>query len=825
MPFFCFRPDVKPFALFIFLSALCVPLTIHAFDNDGYTDILWHHRTRGESGVWLMKTTNFISAAWLTNDFGPAWLLSTSADFNRDGETDLFFRNPTTGANSICLMNGTNRTAKLMLPTNSPPARIVGVGDFNGDGYADLVWHNPATQRISAWLMRGTNWLGKTLPLPLDPKLNPIQVTDLDNDGQSEIVCRELDSSRYWVWSQENTSSPVLLPDQPDPGYALAATGSFNLTGHTDFLWRHTNGHNLVWRMRGTEKIAEIPIQSEPNPDWVIAGTSKSKLNSFLTASVENATNLVLSWNGSSLPVTIKRRPLSAPAWSILATNYLPVRFTNSDLVIGQRYEFQISNQLLTAAIAAAPVEDRGRLLLIIEQSLAKSLAREIDVFENDLAGDGWSVARFLAPRHNDRQPSRNALSVQSVKSFILSQARPGQPGTILLLGHVSIPYSAFSSPDGHGGRALPADIYYGDLDGLYTDHTVDFASAIDPPERRHDNRPHDGKWDQSRLPSNSSGLAQLELAVSRIDFAHLSGPGRDQELVWLRRYLAKNHAYRHKQLVFSNRVIAGSYFYQGPAPGIYAEALRNGKRWLGPDPNNVVEGDFFLERTPALWAFHGGWGLSYGIQGTSGQYHTSSDALRRATTSGPKTAFVSLFGSYFLDWHYTNNLMRTLLTLPQAGLGAMWFMPHEPRINLAFESLALGEPIASGLVQAANRTAAADGLPMFFSFLGDASLRLQILAPPSKLSVSGKNQRVLSWIPSPESSQYFVYRSGNLSGPWERLTPFPISETKFLDKTPPNEPTIYQVRSLQLVHTGSGSFTNLSQGTFSAPTRGQPLR
>ena len=61
-------------------------------------------------------------------------------------------------------------------------------------------------------------------------------------------------------------------------------------------------------------------------------------------------------------------------------------------------------------------------------------------------------------------------------------------------------------APDGHGEHygAWPADVYYGDVNGAWTDNSVWSTGAAWP---RNHNVPGDGKFDQTTIPS------QVELA------------------------------------------------------------------------------------------------------------------------------------------------------------------------------------------------------------------------------------------------------------------------------------------------------------------------
>src|SRR5439155_18191774 len=159
---------------------------------------------------------------------------------------------------------------------------------------------------------------------------------------------------------------------------------------------------------------------------------------------------------------------------------------------------------------------------------------------EQDLVGDGWTVLRADVARTE---------TVPNVKKVIVAdyKADPANVKALFLFGHVPVPYSGNIIPDGHypdHQGAWPADAYYGDIDGKWTDSSLNTLIAADPRNR---NIPGDGKFDQSTLPS------AVELEVGRVDLANL--PGRISSkgpasfpsvLELLRRDLNKHHNFSH---------------------------------------------------------------------------------------------------------------------------------------------------------------------------------------------------------------------------------------------------------------------------------------
>ncbi|MDA1275933.1 MAG: FG-GAP-like repeat-containing protein [Verrucomicrobia bacterium] len=815
----------KSGATFPALAVYCLAFSVQAFNSDGHTDIVWQNAVSNEIAVWLLESTKFVTSGRITNAVDRGWTIVATADFDRNGHEDLLWRSQEQGHNAIWLMNGTNRIERLPLPMGSTEFQVVGTGDFNADGFADVLWHDREHRRSAVWFMSGTKWTGNVgwISPATGANWEPAATGDFNNDANTDIVWRNTQTGHNAIWFLAGTNriSVSAIQPQPDLGFHIAGTGSFNRLGNTDLIWRHTDGRNRIWLMRGSQFQESIALPTETDQNWRIVGAGGYTNGMQLSVqSSANSDSLNLSWkHGSPRPVNIRRRELGEFQWSLLATNYVPYKFTDSNVQAGQRYEYQIGNEYLLTGLRASPNEYRGKVILVIESSLDNKIGAELTRLSTDLSGDGWNVIRTHVPRHIDQDWPSNTSAIETIRSFIrqVYTRDPAHTKAVILMGHVPIPYSGFQNPDGHGFRALPADGIYGDVDGKFTDTQVNERSRLEGPHfSRHDNLSGDGKYDQNRFPENSNGAVGVELAVGRIDFANLPAFKPASEEVLLRRYLAKNHRWRHKQFLLPERVLAGAFFPDRSSPGTYVNALRIGSRLFGATPGKVVDGDPFEPSTPAVWGVHSGWGLPYGIMGRFGRYHESGD-LTQLTTE-PRFSFATVFGSYCVDWDYTNSLMRSFLATPSYGLAATWFNPLPINtVPLSFEQLGMGETVGSGFLRSVNASVYQSNENAFVALLGDPTLRIQTVAPPNDLRASSQNATTLEWQPSTDpGTTYFVYRSTNrFDGPWSKVTHVPIRETRFTDDAPPSGTKLYQVRAVNLATTGSGSFTNLSQGIF----------
>lgn len=541
--------------------------------------------------------------------------------------------------------------------------------------------------------------------------------------------------------------------------------------------------------------------------------------------------SVTLHWFGlSGQPVSVQRRSPGQARWVTLTNRFTGVTFTDAGpgLEPGETYDYDVDGRLARVSLAGRPVERRGRVIVLVEQSVARPLAAELDQLSADLVGDGWTVLRHEVPRHDYDAWSRQAVNrdyvanLQGIKRLILADhaAAPAETRAVLLVGHVTIPYSGVACEDGHADMngAWPADAWYGDIDGVWSDQAMDTAGTIANVIRR--NLPGDGKLDPTtfnRHIVSASGTNGVELAVGRIDFARLPVFGRRTEVELLRDYLRKDHRYRFGELRFERSVRVGTYFYSpysGTGQMLNYNALMLGAR-LGP-LSRVTYGDAFAGAGSSLWALQGGYGA----------YDTLHNSREAAVAQGvepvtsarlaagavrPQAAFYLLKGSYFGDWNnYQNDLLKSLLAVPDSGLAAFW--THDRLWH--FEDLGTGGTLGDGFI----RTAQGDASTRTTFQLGDPTLRAIVTAPPSGAGARRRAGVVeLNWRASPEAGAgYLVFRSRRgPEGPFERVTSGVVSGLRFTDEAAPSGRTVYQVRAAALVTTGSGSFTNLSQAAY----------
>jgi hypothetical protein len=409
--------------------------------------------------------------------------------------------------------------------------------------------------------------------------------------------------------------------------------------------------------------------------------------------------------------------------------------------------------------------------------------------------------------------------SVLSVKNLIQTDynADPANVKAVFLFGHVPVPYSGNFAADWHTPEhqgAWPADLFYGDMDGTWTDFSVNSKVAENP---RNWNVPGDGKYDQSYPPS------AVELQVGRVDLSNMTAFTKSESEL-LRQYLKKDHNYRHKLITVPRRGLIHDSTGTRDGEAFAASAWRNFAPWFGPVNITAVPiGQWF----PALasqgyLAAYGSGGASYfsiaGL-GNSGLYNEGTTWDFAATDT--RAVFYLFCGSWLADWDSTDNIMRGVLGTQTFGLASVvagqphWFGHH----------MGLGETIGystrltqnnkpNGLYR--NHVDDSVGL-VSVALMGDPTLRLQPVAPASGLTgAMGSSGANLNWAASPDGVLgYHVYRSAGPSGPFARVTSSLEPGTSFTDPSVTSGTYTYMVRAAKLEDTPSGTYFNPSQGIF----------
>ncbi|HUS35884.1 MAG TPA: fibronectin type III domain-containing protein, partial [Verrucomicrobiae bacterium] len=481
--------------------------------------------------------------------------------------------------------------------------------------------------------------------------------------------------------------------------------------------------------------VGVVALLLAPIPH-VFAETTPHDHSVELTAAIsENPPEIALQWQrgANTTRYVVSRKVLGESKWQeIGGLDGSATSWTDRSPSPGLAYEYQVIRNTdlgytgygyICSGIRRAAVEDRGKMILLVEQSLAAQLPSELARLQQDLVGDGWTVIR--------RDVAKTAKPPE-VKEIIRSIYNSDPTGTksLFLFGNIAVAYSGKISPDMHENDlgAWPADVYYADLQGEWTDTTVNHEQAYNTGRS---NFPGDGQFDQDEPPG------EIRLQMGRVDLSNLTcfankTPAR-YEVDLARQYLAKDHKFRHGFFDVQRRGMIFDRMYRGlePEPQTCA-AWRSFPSFFGRDNIRVLgQWEYFptLANESYMWSYVVSGGSFYG----SDYIGTSDDwAL-----NNPKVVFTSFLGSWFGQWDRESDFLRA--PLGSGGYTLASIYSGQPQWIL--HPMALGEPIGYCATLTQNNKTNNVGLyppqinagfgQVHIALMGDPSLRMHIVKPP----------------------------------------------------------------------------------------------
>jgi hypothetical protein len=542
-------------------------------------------------------------------------------------------------------------------------------------------------------------------------------------------------------------------------------------------------------------------------------------------ATIENNSDISLRWEplvANATGYAVYRRDMGAASWgaAIATLNATGSAYTDANVSANQVYEYRIEKttsltdpfgggaqlkgySYISAAVEKPAVHTRGIFWVLASKNIMDSLPGEVEMLTTDLVGDGWEVyVEVINP----------TAKVQDVKALIDAKYNSVGCDALLLLGHIPVPYSGLYCqdpsfrfpPDGHASNdptphcgAWAADVYYGVIDGAWTD--TDSTTLAFRPEN--DNLIGDGKFDNAIIPGT------VVIQVGRADFSRM--PLFDlTEIGLTKQYLDKTHAYKQgntptlKKGVVENNFAA---FDEGFSSG----ALRDFTAICGE--NSIVEDDVLTANETENYLLN--YSCGPGSYTTCGGFGISSDF--KTKNAG---AFLHLFGSFFGDWDIENNLLRASLCTEEMGFATMW----SGRPKWATHTLALGGTYGDAALITQNNVNGYDGSfyqnATHIALLGDPSLRHDMMSPALNIALEANSNRsatTVTWDASTEANidGYYVYRSHKGHGDFILLNTTPTTDLNYIDSMPYDGTNHYMVRVAKVIETGSGNYENLSLG------------
>lgn len=543
---------------------------------------------------------------------------------------------------------------------------------------------------------------------------------------------------------------------------------------------------------------------------------NKNHIIQIVTQTQISPAALIFTWPAiaKGTQISIFRKAKADTEWDLnqplatLAGN--ATKFTDNTVVLGQDYEYffrgfgEDANPFvyLYGGVNVTQVDNRGKLILLIEDTYKTSLNTEINRLVLDITGDGWQVIKHYVSRANRAPAVKNIIKTEY-------NADPQNVKAVFILGNIRVPYTGDIAWDGHPDHngAWPCDGYYADMTGTWTDDKVSTTQAW---RTQNQNIIGDGKFDQNYFP------AATTLQIGRVDLSKMPEFKTTDEIL-LRRYLDKNHNFRHKNFTAQPRaLIDNSFGINGYDASYYASCGWRSFITMFPFANTTDSDYFQSSKTESyLWAYAAGGGTFTSAQGVGNTNYFTA-------VNGPKIVFNMLFGSYFGDWDSENNFLRAPLASTGWGLASCW----AGRPYWMLHHTALGETIGYSALITMRNTCYQSGGPYLnqtsINLMGDPTLRIHPVAPATNLLL---NNNTLTWQPSAENIEgYCVYRKNIETGIYNKIATTASNQTNYQDNNPNAGDNFYMVRALKLENTNSGSYFNLSQGVFVSTQNPLPL-
>ena len=364
-----------------------------------------------------------------------------------------------------------------------------------------------------------------------DQPVSPV-ITNVffDFTNNSPDIYRDFLESVHW---DNFTTGAVTFELEQSPN-GLDSWTSVTTSALTEVKVRHAHDP-FYYRVRTIKEIGGIDEYS----DW---SDPRRRVANDLAVDFEVVpqgitSEVVLSWNNeflvdqdpSATTYTISRRIRGESAWGdpVMSATADAMGLSWTDVVASDViYEYRVvrsgpaigSGEFLVATgIDASVQEDRGSVVLLVDDRFNVTLSLELARLEQDLIGDGWNVIRQNVDV-SDPNTTVESLRQDVIGYYDSHEGLSSEVKSVLLLGRIPIPKSGWVDPGGHGRLdAVSADAFYGDIDGIWTDSTVNAFTSKIGGILESSNRPGDGKYDQSTVPADGDGAAQ-ELAVGRID-------------------------------------------------------------------------------------------------------------------------------------------------------------------------------------------------------------------------------------------------------------------------------------------------------------------
>lgn len=497
--------------------------------------------------------------------------------------------------------------------------------------------------------------------------------------------------------------------------------------------------------------------------------------------------------------------PIQGPASSFVFN-------TTKNVEFAAQYLNQNNQAESIGYIAAGVVNEsilKGRTILVIDSLISVEAQSQLATLKNDLLASGWFFDELMVKRTENPEAIKGKIQSLLAKGSF-------ENNTVYIIGHVPVPYSGYFSstgtrppPDGHvegsGNHtgAWPADVFYADFEGIWEDILVKCTTGS---QSRHHNIGGDGKFDPSELP----GKAAVDLG--RADFYDMPAFSKS-EVELTKEYLERTHKWKMGEIPYVKRALIDNNF---GSLNLASTGYHNFSCLIQKD-SIFDDRDYF--KSQALGNYLWSYGCGAGSYTSCNGIGNTNNFVQYKNKDSFNNIFTILAGSYFGDWDSKNNLLRASLAAGSLatfwGGIPKWYIHH----------MGLGKHIGYGARITQNNSNEyfngnfnASFRGVHIALLGDPTLTMIPVKPVKNVKATSQNGKVtLTWSPSPDATQYEIYRIDtvnkryipvNTSGDCQTL----IADTFFVDECNwSSGDYLYGVLAATGTTTPSGMYVNRS--------------
>ena len=497
--------------------------------------------------------------------------------------------------------------------------------------------------------------------------------------------------------------------------------------------------------------------------------------------------------------------PIQGPASSLVFNTQKNVEFAAQYLNQNNQAE---AIGYIAAGVLNEPIL-KGRTILVIDSLISVEAQSQLATLKNDLLASGWFFDELIVKRTDNPEAIKGKIQSLLAKGSF-------ENNTVYIIGHVPVPYSGYFSstgtrppPDGHvegsGNHtgAWPADVFYADFEGIWEDILVKCTTGS---QSRHHNIGGDGKFDPSELP----GKASVDLG--RVDFYDMPA-FTESEIELTKEYLERTHKWKMGEIPYVKRALIDNNF---GSLNLASTGYHNFSCLIQKD--SIFDNrDYF--KSQALGNYLWSYGCGAGSYTSCNGIGNTNNFAQYKNKDSFNNIFTILAGSYFGDWDSKNNLLKASLAAGSLatfwGGIPKWYVHH----------MGLGKHIGYGARITQNNSNEyfngnfnASFRGVHIALIGDPTLTMIPVKPVKNVKATSQNGKVtLTWSPSPDATQYEIYRIDtvnrtyipvNTSGDCQTL----IADTFFVDECNwSSGDYIYGVLAATGTTTPSGMYVNRS--------------